>query len=675
MVGLSSLFDIAKSALATTQQALTVVGHNVANVGTPGYARQEAVLVERPPLNGLPGMVGGGVQATAVRRIVDRFVEDQLTASHETLGSLTVAREELFRLQHMFGDGNNQGVGARLTEFFRSLQDVAAVPSEVTPRAVLLAKAGLLTGGLNQVADEAAAQQLTLNDRIKQTITEINSLTKRIAELNNDIATAEAGGQNANDLRDQRQTALNDLADRIDISTIETGTGAVSVFAARGQVLVEEHLTRNVVAVASLDKDGLIDVQYDLGGTVSVSISSLISGGRLKGLLDVRDVTIPGLLASFDQLAATLTNEVNQLHRSGYGLDGSTDLDFFTPIAVTARARAANQGSAAIGSGAVSADGLLTFHDYEIRFSSSTAYSIVDTTTGASIRGNYTGTAITPPTADAPIAIVTGSNDTVTVTVDGTASGTITLTGAVSPGSAYNSGAALASELQAKINADAALSAAGKSVTVTFDSVSKRFIVASTAKTAASAVNVTGGSARASLGLASGTSTAASGTYAGPQTFNLDGIAVTLSGTAATNDVFTVNSYAGAAEAIAVSLTDGGKVAASSTLAGVPGNNETIMALSALQSKLITGLGGATFNDAYRTAAAGIGVAAQTADSELTSQTLLHEQIETFRAQTSGVSIDEELAAMMQYQRAFEAAAKMIVMADELLDALMSLKR
>lgn len=674
MVGLSSLFDIAKSALATTQQALSVTGHNIANVNTPGYARQEAVLVERQPLNGQPGMLGNGVQAAAIRRVVDRFLEDQLTASQETLGKLTVTREELFRLQNIFGDSNDQGVGALLTKFFGSVQDVAASPSEVTPRAVLLAKAGLLTSGLNQTAGSLAAQRLTLDDQIRQTITEINSYSRQIAELNNKIATAEAGGQNANDLRDQRQVALNELADRIDISTIETGTGAISVFAARGQVIVEENTTRDFVPVASLDNNGLLDVQYDLGGTVSLSISSLISGGRLKGLLDARDITIPGLQASFDKLAATLANEVNQLHQSGYGLDGSTGLNFFTPIDVTAKARAANQGSAAIGSGSVTADSLLTFHDYEVRFSSATAYSIVDASTGSTIRGNYTGTALTTPSADNPITIVTGTNDTLTVTVDGTASGTITLTGAASPGLDYSSGAALASELETQINADATLSAAGKSVTVTFDATSKRFVVTSASQTSASAVNVTGGTARSILGFLSGTSTAASGTYAGPQTFNLDGISVTISGTAAADDVFTVNSYTGAAENIGVSLANGSKVAASLTRAGVPGNNDNIMAVSALQSKLIAGLGGTTFDDAYRTAATGIGVAAQTADSELNAQTLLHEQVQTFREQTSGVSIDEEMTNLLKYQRAFEAASKMIVITDELMQTLLALK-
>ena len=88
MVGLNSLFDIARTALATSQQALTVTGHNVSNVNTPGYSRQEAVLTERPPLNGQPGMMGTGVQATSIRRYVDQFVNQQFDhAAKEALGT------------------------------------------------------------------------------------------------------------------------------------------------------------------------------------------------------------------------------------------------------------------------------------------------------------------------------------------------------------------------------------------------------------------------------------------------------------------------------------------------------------------------------------------------------------------------------------------------------------
>ena len=299
----------------------------------------------------------------------------------------------------------------------------------------------------------------------------------------------------------------------------------------------------------------------------------------------------------------------------------------------------------------------------------------MNTTTGATIKGNYAGTAISAPTVDVPVNIVTGTNDTLTVTVDGTASGTITLAGAASPGQAYASGASLAVEMQTKINADATLSAAGKRVVVTYDATTSRFTITSNASTATSAVDVTGGTSRAILGLSTGTSTAASGTYAGPQTFTIDGIQVTLNGTAVAKDVFSLNSYSDTAKSIGMSLTSAGKVAASSTRAGVPGNNATAIALIALQTRSITTIGNTTFGDAYRVAATGVGVAAQSADSRLDAQTILHEQLESFRAQSSGVSIDEELVDMLKYQRVFEAASRLIVITNEMLQTLLDLKR
>ena len=674
MIGLSSLFDIARSALTTSQQALAVTGHNVANVNTPGYSRQEAVLTERPPLNGRPGMAGTGVQATSIRRYTDQFVNRQLTIVQQNLGRLSVSREELFRLQNLFGDSNNQGIAARMNDFFRGLQDVSTNPSALAARSVLLANARQLASSVNQVATDLVAARQSLNFQVQQTVTEINSLSKQIAELNNQIVAAEVTGQSANDLRDQRDLALNELAARIDITTVETGTGALTVFAARGQVLVEGSTVRQLNAVEDPDNDGLFSIGYSTGGTRPLSIDALISNGRLRSLLDVRDTTVRDLEVSFDRLSATLANAVNGIHRQGYGLDGSTGLDFFGPPVVSTRAVTANQGVAAINGSAITANSLLTFHDYEIRFSSASAYSIVDATNGATIRGNYTGTVITTPSADNPLSIVTGTNDTLTVTVEGVASGTITLAGAASPGLSYTSGTALAQEVQNKINADATLQAAGKTVAVTYDTTTNRLVITSNDTTASSAVNVTGGTARTSLGLSAGTSTSASGTYTSPATLTFDGLSVTLTGTAAAGDVFKVDSYSHAARDLAVALTDPSSVAASSTRTGIPGNNTNLLSLVALQQRKFESLNDGTLNDAYRSVAAELGVAAQTADREKEAKEILKDQIETLRAQVSGVSMDEELVNLIKFQRGFEAASRLVRLTDEMFQTLLSIK-
>lgn len=675
MVGLSSLFDIARSALVMSQQALAVTGHNVSNVSTPGYSRQVAVLTERPPVNGQPGMVGTGVQATAIRRYIDESVNRQLTVTQQNLGRYTLTRDELARLQNIFGDGNNQGVAARLSEFFNGLQDVATSPGEVAARSVLLARATQLASSLNQVSVELGTARQSLNFQVRQTVGEINDLSAQIAELNSRIVSAEVTGQNANDLRDQRDVIVNELAKRVDITTIESSVGALSVFAARGQVLVEGGYVRQLVAVEDLENDGMLTVGYSTGGTRPLSIEALVSSGRLRGLLDVRDGTIRELSQSFDRIAATLTNAVNQIHRSGFGLDGTTGLDFFTPLSVLTESAFTNEGSGAIGSGAVLAPSLLTFHDYEVRFTSPTAYTIVDATTGSTIRGNYVGTAIAAPSASTPVSIITGSNDTLTVTVDGVASGTITLAGAASPGLSYTSGDALALEIQTKINADAALQAAGRAVSVVFDGTTGRFVLTSADSSASSAVNVTGGTAGSALGLVSGTSTAATGTYAGTAVLNFDGLSTTITGSPAAGDVFRADSYTGAAKNVAVALSSASSVAASSTRAGAPGNNTNALALVALQHRQLTGLQSNTLDDAYRRTAAELGVELQAAERSHDAQDILLDQIEAIRAQVSGVSIDEEMINLMKYQRGFEAASRLIRVTDDMMETLLSLKR
>lgn len=672
--GIGSLFEIAKSSLATSQLALTVTGHNVANVNTPGYSRQTVVLSERPPINGQPGMVGTGVYAASIRRSIDHFVEVQVTLSRQNMGRLSIAKDMLSRLENIFGDGVSHGIAGGLTEFFRAIQDVATNPGELAARSALLAKAVQLASNLNQASSDLAAARQSANFQVKQTVVEINGLSRQIAELNGKIVNAELMGQDANDLRDQRQQAINELAEKIDLTTFEHATGAVSVYVARGQVLVAGETVRELTTVEEPGSQGLVSVGYSMGGTRVLSINDLISNGRLRGLLDFRDVTVVELQRTFDLIAATLANAVNQIHRVGFGLNATTGLDVFSNPTVSTTPAVTNQGTASVQTGTVTANSLLTFHDYEIRFSSPTAYSLIDRTTGSPVRGNYVGTSISAPSTDEPLSIVTGGNDTLTVTVDGVASGTITLTGAAPPGRAYTSGAELATEIQTRINADTTLQAAGKTVTVVFDVTTHRLVLTSNSTDSTSSVDVTGGTARSSLGLMAGLSTAASGTYTGSRTLNFDGISVTVTGTPVAGDTLSVNSYENAAGAISMVLTDPASVAASSLRNGVPGNNANMLALAGLQYLPFEHFGQVTLQDAYRRLAADFGVTVHSTDRDHQAQEILRDQIDAMRAQVSGVSLDEELVALIKFQRGFEAASRLIRVSDEMFQTILSLK-
>ena len=463
-MGINRLVDIGKSALFTAQQAISVAGHNIANVNTPGFSRQVVSLAENRPGNGSPGQIGTGVHAESIRRSFDSFVEGQLLASRERLGEFTASSNALARLEPLFGDANNLGIGAGLNEFFGALQDVATNPNDLSARTVFLSKATALAGRFNQSAADLTAAQEFLDRQVGQTITDVNRLTTQIADLNVKISGAESSGQQANDLRDERGVALADLGELIEISSIEDATGQLTVFAGRGHVLVDKERTYQLVGVPDLSNNGLLDVHYDAGAGPTTSLAPVIQSGRLKGLLDVRDQTIPSLRASLDTLASELVAQVNQQHRLGFGLDGSTNQDFFAPTGTTA-------------------------------------------------------------------------------------------------------------------------------------------------------------------------------------------------------------------STIAVSLANVRQIAASSTAGGVPGNNANALALAGLRSTDFASLGSVTFQEYYSTIAGNFGSVAQGVEGSLRTQEILHDQLTSQRASISGVSMDEELANLLQYQRSFEAASRMIVIADEMFQTILSIKR
>ncbi|THJ20870.1 MAG: flagellar hook-associated protein FlgK [Nitrospira sp. CG24E] len=463
-MSINRLLDIGKSALFTAQQGISVAGHNIANVNTPGYSRQEVTLAENRPENGSPGQIGTGVHAETIRRSFDSFVEAQLLASGERLGEFTASSKALARLESLFGDANNQGIGAGLNEFFGALQDVASNPSDLSARTVFLSKASALAGRFNRSAADLTDAQESIDRQVGQTVTDVNRLTGRIADLNTKIAEAESSGQHANDLRDQRAVALAELSGSIEVSSIEDTTGQLTVFAGRGHVLLDKDKTYRLVGVPNLSNNGLLDVHYDAGAGATTNLSPVIQGGRLKGLLDVRDQTISGLQASLDTLASGVVTQVNQQHRLGFGLDGSTNQDFF----------------------------------------------------------------------------------------------------------------------------------------------------------------------------------ATTGTTAGT---------------------------------IAVSLSNIRQIAASSTAVGVPGNNANALALAGLRNQDVAAFGNVTFQEYYSTIAGSFGSTLQGVDGNLKAQEILHEQLTSQRGAISGVSMDEELANLLQYQRSFEAASRMIVVADELFQTILSMKR
>jgi flagellar hook-associated protein 1 len=287
MSGISNLFNIGKSGIAAFQQSLAVTAHNMANVNTKGYSKQDAILAEALPINGSPGQIGTGVQVTAIQRNVDSFIDGQLLASRQQLGQNDASNSALADIEQLFGDSQDQSLGNDLNNLFNAFQDVATDPSNVTARSVLLSNAQTVVARFHQADSTLSTQRQSLDQEIGQTLTTINNLTQQVADLNDKISQAELSGQHANDLRDQRQRLVNDLGEQVSVTTLEGAHGQLSIFTGNGQTLVDNTRAYSLTGVPNSGNSGLLDVQYQ-GSGAPVSIASVISGGRLKGLLDAR---------------------------------------------------------------------------------------------------------------------------------------------------------------------------------------------------------------------------------------------------------------------------------------------------------------------------------------------------------------------------------------------------
>lgn len=324
MPGLFQGLELAKRALLTHQTSLQTIGHNIANVDTPGYRRQRVQITSTAPEYNAFGSVGTGVTATDVRHIRDLFLGDQYRKGRRSLGQWEYKEKTLSQVEAQFGEPSSTALSNMLSEFWGSWSSLAR--GDTGSREAIAENARLLVNGLHELAGNLTRLQESVDRDMVAMVSEINSITGEIAQVNHQIKQTEVGGGSANDLRDIRDLLIDDLSVLVDVNTHEASNGDQIVY---------------IGAFAVVDSDSHIEI-----GTVTRNIrghafKNLVwkgtdidirnLNGQMKGLLDSRDVIVPHYLEELDKIAQAIVTEVNTLHRTGYGADGSTGLDFFDP--------------------------------------------------------------------------------------------------------------------------------------------------------------------------------------------------------------------------------------------------------------------------------------------------------------------------------------------------------
>lgn len=648
-----SSYSIGVSALATAQAGLLVTEHNISNVNTPGFHRQQTVQSTNIPQYSGIGFLGQGVQVVTVKRIYSQMLDGQLMQAQTQSSQLETYYAQIKQLDNMLADPS-AGVSPALQEFFNGVHDVATSPASIPSRQAMLSGAQTMVARFQAINQRFTEIRDGVNSEIRSSVGVVNSYAQQIANLNQQIGIAQgaAGDQQpANDLQDQRDQLIADLNQIIKVSTVKQDDGSLNVFIGNGQTLVLGAQSFTMGAAPSMEDPERIDIGVSYGGSTILLPKGSLTGGSLGGLLAFRDETLDPAQNALGRSAIGLAQTFNDQHRLGMDLQGQLGGYFFNVAGSTGVsgqnavpyakvvANTNNSVQTALGFPVVTLSNVsnVTTSDYTLSYSAA-GYSLTRQSDKVVLFANQTlpqtvaadGLTIAAPTT-APangdswllqptrngardIGVAIGDTTKIAAAAPIMTRSTFTNTG---------SGTISAGSVNASPPPNANLQ---QPVTITFTSPTT-FDVAGT-----------------------GTGNPTGVVYTPGANITYNGWTVQISGTPSTGDSFAVGTNSG----------------------GVADNRNALL-LAGLQTQSTLAGGTTTYQGAYSQLVSFVGN--KTREVEVTAKAQANLVLHTQQAQQamSGVNLDEEAANLMRYQQAYQAAGKMLQISTSLFDVLLGL--
>jgi len=622
------------SGLLASQRALQTISNNVANANTDGYVRQQTNLASNPTqfLGGFG--VGTGVHADSVERVYDQFLGDEFKSATMAQTRAESYNSLAMRLDGLLGNPD-LNITTSIQKFFDQLEAVNRDPTSTVNREQLLAEGNALQSRFRQLDSQISGLGNEIDNRLQQSVNTINDIAASLAVINERIAST--GGSTPNDLLDQQERLLNQLAGQIDFTKVTQDNGMTRIMVASGQPLVLGENSNKLALIPNEFDPSKLELAYDDGIGLQ-PISNRIAGGAVAGMLGFRNETLASVSRELGQVALGLTETLNAQHRQGADLNGQPGSDFFTNISPFTTASSRNTGSAVVGLsyGDVSA---VNAKDYELRFDG-TGYQLSDASTGGSITMSGSGTSVDPFIAEGMEIVISGS----------AAAGDRFLLQPVAQ--AAESFSMKISDLTkiavaALLTTDSALPNTGNA------SVSGATVTDPSAPGLTQPVQIRFSDPTTfSIFDSSGTDLSGPLAYTSGAAIGFNGWSVQIAGTPQAGDQFTV----------------------APTTAG-SGDNTHGLGMGKIPSTGYFSNGRLSVEGIGAAMLTSIGSAAARSGQDLIVQNSLLEQAQLDLQSVSGVNLEEEAANLLKFQQAYLASSKVIGVANDLFQTLLTIVR
>jgi flagellar hook-associated protein 1 len=335
MGDIGRILNTARDAILANLTAMNVTGSNVANVNTPGYSRLRPDFGSIGVFNAATDQQQIGVKITSIDRLYDKYLDAQVV-QQEQYGAYSQSQlDVLNNVEGIFNESTGGGISDLLSQFWGGWSQLSANPSDVTTRDSLVSVSQSLASMFRQKANELINTQNDTNKEISNDVTELNNDLAQMADYNDKIVQVENSGGTAADLRDKRTELLRKISQIVDVNYYEEANGSLNVFISNGRSLVEGTNVWNLQVKVNTNNASFYDIVFS--DTPNEVINGDLKGGKLAGLIDIRDTKVVGYLDDLNSMASTIITRVNSLHSSGYDLNGNVGGDFFSTASTSAR--------------------------------------------------------------------------------------------------------------------------------------------------------------------------------------------------------------------------------------------------------------------------------------------------------------------------------------------------
>lgn len=632
---MSSALNIGTLALNANLSALQVIGHNIANANTEGYSRQ-SVEMRSAGYQTLGGnFYGMGVELGAVARQHDAYLTREAQAASSVASADSERLARLQQLENLFPTGE-AGLGAAMNDLLNAWSDVSSSPTNLAARAAVLGRGEELTSRMRDTAGQIDVLASSARQQVGDTVDNINRLAGEIGLINQKIIEKQGGVGEPNDLLDQRDNLIGQLSELVQVSTVKADDGSLSVFVAGSQPLVLGRNAARLAAVPDTTDASQFSIHFQQGST-SMPLSDSALGGELGGLRQFIGEDLKEVTNQLGRMALALSSTMNTQHELGVDLRGGTGNSFFVPAADAAGLPVAtNTGTAAVHA-EVSDPTALQPSDYQLNITAtgvdivrlsdgqSTSFAgLPAEVDGLSFQLDSGATAVGDSFLIKPFEAVARNMQMAVSAADRLAAASPVM---VTPGTGNTGGMGIAS-----------LYAVDPSANLT-DPVTLTFLA--------------DGSFTAT-GLGPGNpppdnvGPPASYNYTPGQPLVFNGWSLTLSGSPTAGDSFDIT---------AAPTTNNSQNA---------GNAVGMLAL-----RDIATFDGVTLSNGYSAVLSDMGTRVQGAKFSAEYSSQVATSTETARVAVSGVNLDEEAARLLQYQQAYQAAAKYMQIAQGMFDTLL----